>query len=257
MKIKLEIDGRSFHADLSLPIDISIPLSPRGPRAWYVDPMEINPVLNDRFTGSVSMGGDVNFRNVSFNPHGHGTHTESIGHIDRKVTSVNQVLKKYFYTALLISLEPEAYEGAPQAYREAGDLIVTKENLAMAIGNEMAEALVLRTLPNGPSKLSRVYSGTNPPYLEPEAMDLIREKGYSHILLDLPSVDREVDGGKLNAHHHFWEGGRNGDEEGTITEFIYVPDEINDGLYLLEIQTAPLENDATPSRPVLYKLSTD
>jgi hypothetical protein len=32
-----------------------------------------------------------------------------------------------------------------------------------------------------------------------------------------------------------------------------VPDDIVDGIYLLEIQMAPFENDASPSRPVLYK----
>jgi hypothetical protein len=43
--------------------------------------------------------------------------------------------------------------------------------------------------------------------------------------------------------------------EATITEFIYVPDAIEDGTYFLELQLAPFENDASPSRPVLYKVT--
>jgi hypothetical protein len=33
-----------------------------------------------------------------------------------------------------------------------------------------------------------------------------------------------------------------------------VPEEIEDGSYLLEMQMASFENDASPSRPVLYKI---
>jgi len=90
--------------DLSKPIDISIPLSPDGPRAWYVDKMRIEPVQNDAFTGSVKLGGSVNFNDIHFNPHGHGTHTESYGHISKDVVSINSVLNQFFFVAELISI---------------------------------------------------------------------------------------------------------------------------------------------------------
>ena len=45
-----------------------------------------------------------------------------------------------------------------------------------------------------------------------------------------------------------------GRDECTITELIYVPNEIKDGLYLLQIQIASLEIDASPSKPVLYEI---
>lgn len=255
MKIKIEIEDQSFEADLSKPIDISIPLHPEGARAWYVDKLKIEPVMNDRFTGSVAKGGDVNFRNIEFNPHGHGTHTESCGHIDREVTSVNQIFDRYFFAAKLITIEPEVYDGAALPFRQKGDRIVTKHQIADLAEGKYAEAVVLRTLPNSGEKKSTIYSGTNPPYLEPEALDYLREKGIKHLLLDLPSVDRESDGGKLAAHHRFWQGGREDDKQCTITEMVFIPDEIADGYYLLDLQTAPFENDATPSRPVLYALT--
>jgi hypothetical protein len=40
----------------------------------------------------------------------------------------------------------------------------------------------------------------------------------------------------------------------TITEFIYVPNKVKDGSYILNLQIAPFENDATPSKPVLYEI---
>ena len=254
MKTKIQLNGQEYRLDLSQPLDISIPLSPEGPRAWYVEPMTIEPVRNDLFIGSIAEGGNVNFRNVFFNPHGHGTHTESSGHIDEVVISVNSILKQHFFTALLVSIEPEIFGESEVIFRDKGDRIITKDQIEKAINDLNCEALVIRTLPNSADKKSMVYSGTNPPFLEPEALTLMRSKGIKHLLLDLPSVDREVDGGRLQAHHAFWKSGFEGDNTCTITEMIFVPDEIEDGTYLLNLQTAPFENDATPSRPVLFKL---
>jgi hypothetical protein len=40
----------------------------------------------------------------------------------------------------------------------------------------------------------------------------------------------------------------------TITELAFVPDDVKDGLYLLNLQVAPFDNDAAPSRPLLFRL---
>ena len=40
----------------------------------------------------------------------------------------------------------------------------------------------------------------------------------------------------------------------TITEMIYVDNSISDGSYFLNLQIASFENDASPSKPVLYSL---
>jgi kynurenine formamidase len=256
MKIKVELNDQSYEADLHKPLDISIPLSPAGPRAWYVDPLKIEPVRTERFTGSVAEGGDVNFRNISFNPHGHGTHTESVGHIDQAVTSVNQSLTQYFFSALLVTIEPLPFENTAKKYGEPGDKIIIKDQVEKVLGDHNCAAFVMRSLPNGKEKKSKNYAGTNPPFLEPEALTFLRNRKVKHLLLDLPSVDREEDSGELLAHHAFWMGDREDDKHCTITEMIYVSDEIEDGLYLLNLQTAPFENDATPSRPVLFKLNS-
>ena len=85
-------------------------------------------------------------------------------------------------------------------------------------------------------------------------MHKLVESGVKHLLVDLPSVDREVDGGRLEAHHAFWTVPDNPRHGCTITELIHVPDSAPDGLYLLNLQVAPMDNDAAISRPVLHPL---
>ena len=41
----------------------------------------------------------------------------------------------------------------------------------------------------------------------------------------------------------------------TITEMVFIPDEVEDGDYLLNLQIAPFFADAAPSRPILYKIN--
>jgi arylformamidase len=250
----VEYGGVKMVADLGLPLDISLPLhsGPDQVQAWYVGPLVIEPVRTEHFTGSVKEGGSVNFRNISFNPHGHGTHTECVGHIAPEVFSINKALANYHFVSRLISLRPEkAKKQAP--YMLPSDNVITAEQLHEACGEDVPEALVIRTLPNT-NKTSAVYSNTNPAYLTSEAATWLVKEGVKHLLLDLPSVDREDDGGELNAHHIFWNFPSNPRHDATITEMIFVADHIKDGLYLLNLAVAPFENDASPSRPVLYSL---
>ena len=41
-----------------------------------------------------------------------------------------------------------------------------------------------------------------------------------HLLIDMPSIDKENDEGKLEAHHAFWNYPNNAQLHKTITEFI-------------------------------------
>lgn len=255
----------NFQIDLSKPIDISIPLTntDENPIAWYIEKPVIEPVVFGDWIGKVSEGkSSTNFNNIFFNPHGHGTHTECLGHITNDFYSINQSLKQFFFFAKLITVEPE---------KIGDDLVITKERIheAIHISTEASgspnmtktDAIIIRTLPNQRDKKSRKYSNTNPPYLSEEAAIFIRESEIQHLLIDLPSVDKEHDEGKLLAHKAFWNvkdtHHLNIDArfEATITEMIFVPNEIEDGNYLLNLQIASFENDASPSKPVLYPIS--
>lgn len=232
-------------------IDCSIPLSntSANPRAWYVNAPVIEPVRTDQWTGSVAEGGSVNFRNIFFNPHGHGTHTECLGHITPEVYSVNDVKIRPFMKAQLISVTPQEVT-LPDGTK---DQIITASQLEGKLG-EGIEGLLIRTLPNDAEKCSHNYSDTNPAYFDTKIVSLLDEVGVKHLLVDLPSVDRESDDGALSFHHAFWQVPEQPRFDRTITELVFVDDAAEDGFYLLSIETAPFVNDATPSRPVIYRI---
>ena len=262
MLATVQHNNQAVTIDLSMPIDISISLTntDENPIAWYIEKPTIEPVVFGDWIGKVSEGkSSTNFNNIFFNPHGHGTHTECLGHITREFYSINQSLKQFFFMAELISVEPEV---------QGDDLVITLEHILVALDLTLKigapkEALIIRTLPNPETKKSLKYSNTNPPYLSENAARFICESGVKHLLIDLPSVDKEHDEGKLLAHKAFWNvtdvNDLNADArlDCTITEMIYVADEIKDGIYVLNVQIASFENDASPSKPVLYAVLND
>lgn len=247
MKATIKHKKEIYSVDLSAPLDISIPLTGdvSNVNAWYIEQPRIEAHREGDFVGKVTEGASTNFNDIWFNPHAHGTHTECVGHITEEFNSVNQNLKKYFFLAEVITIAPE---------KQKGDFVISKKQLQYAIRNSKAEAIVIRTMPNLREKLNKQYSNSNPPYILEEAARYLVELGIIHLLIDLPSVDKERDNGELLAHNAFWNTNGPIRKHATITEFIFVDNAIKDGSYLLNLQVAPFENDASPSRPVLYKI---
>jgi arylformamidase len=247
MQATISYKSKKLTIDLSKPIDISMTLSAskENVNAWYVGKPKIKPVKSGNWVGKVKKGSSVNFNNIKFNPHAHGTHTECVGHITKEFHSINKHLKQFFFLAEVITVAPEKYEG---------DFVISKKQLQFMLGNKKRDAIVIRTIPNTKEKLSRQYSNTNPPYLLEEAAIYLREKGVKHLLIDLPSIDKEKDEGTLLSHKAFWNTDSEARFDATITEFIFVPNSVRDGTYFLNLQIASFENDASPSKPILYKL---
>lgn len=250
MIVKLTHQNIEYSADLSKPLDLSIPLSSDkiGVNCFYAAPFEALPVVMGSFVCSTKEGGVVNFKNVKINPHGNGTHTECVGHISKEDISINETLKSFHFISELISVYPTK--------NTEGDRIISLEIIKLAFENKHnCDALIIRTLPNHISKKEFNYSGTNPAYITADAISfLVNECKIQHLLIDLPSVDKEQDEGKLAAHKAFWLYPETLDLNKTITELVYVDDNIKDGLYLLNLQIAPFGIDASPSKPILYKL---
>ena len=245
--------SENTYVDTAKGYDISLPLSPnKGATAWYCDPVKIWPVTGDGFIGKVSEGGSTNFNNIELNPHGNGTHTENVGHISTEFYSINDSLKEFHFKANLITIQPKSVFNAEW---NENDLIIDKEAIALALENEEPNpALIIRTLPNDLDKINKNYSHSNPPYITENAIEFINSIGVKHLLIDLPSVDRENDNGKLKAHRKFWNYPQDPILDKTITELVYVNNLIKDGTYLLQFQIISLENDASPSKPILYDI---
>jgi kynurenine formamidase len=247
MIIEFEHFNKKYTADLDKPLDISLPLfsGEHNPNAFHIANPKFEPIKVGSFVGSVQEGGACNCENLFLNAHGNGTHTECVGHISKERITINQTLKQFYAIAQVISVSPTTIEN--------GDYMVMLNSIEN-IFNKEAEAIIIRTLPNNVSKKTGQYSGNNPTYLEPALGTFLANNNIKHLLVDLPSVDREEDGGALATHHAFWQYPNNTRLNATITELIFVDDAITDGFYLLNLQIASFESDASPSKPVLYQL---
>lgn len=269
MKLHFTVRGHEYHVQVNNYHDLSIPLRFNGeqPNMYDVEHAASQAYQKDGFVGDTRRGGGCNFEQISMIPHCNGTHTECIGHLTHKRYSIQEKLVDSFIPATLISVAPVKAVDHAESYipeKNSKDVYITRQQLEKALesGEEgFQKALLIRTLPNDQSKKKRRYSSENPAFFSMEAMSYLSEIGVDHLLVDLPSVDRSSDEGKLSAHHIFWNMEFESHEKGaaakvhkTITELIYVPDEIKDGNYLLNLQIAPFVSDASPSRPLIYPL---
>ena len=251
-------------------LDISIPLQFNGaqPNSYGVPFAKSEAFEGGGFVGDVRRGGSCNFEVYSFTPHCNGTHTECVGHITEKRIAVHERLQTAFIPATVCTVQPQKATETADTYVpdfNPEDWVIdclTLENALMNYNSDFSEGLIIRTLPNSPDKKSRDYTKHDAPFFSIEAMQKIRKMGVKHLLIDTPSIDRLLDDGKLSAHHLYFEipaGEKNEIKpiDYTITEFIYVPETIADGIYLLNLQIAPFMSDASPSRPLLFALSID
>lgn len=167
MKATLIVDHQTVVIDLNQPIDLSIPVrsGEENPQAWYIDAPKISPVVEGKWIAKVSEGATVNFNNIYYNPHAHGTHTECVGHITNDFYSINDCLKTFFFTAEVITIAPTSRED---------DAIITRDQVAAALAGKHPEAVIIRTLPNSREKRTRNWSHSNWPYLLEEAAHFFR-----------------------------------------------------------------------------------
>jgi arylformamidase len=278
MIISVEIGNRHYRIKTGEPLDISIPLNFNGaqPNAYGVEPAKSKPCEAGALVGDTRRGGSCNFEQITLIPHCNGTHTECVGHLTHERISVRDCLRDAFIPAALISVEPENADQTGDSYAVGShetDKLITQKALETALYRlpennskfdsslDLPPGLIVRTLPNSESKLTQTYLEEIPPFFTTEAMAFLIAKNVKHLLVDLPSIDRIFDEGKLSNHRIFWGVGqgsfeidKNSRMNSTVTELVFIPDTIEDGKYLLNLQIAPFAADASPSRPVLFKL---
>lgn len=229
--------------------DLSIPVEFGRPRAWYLDGPRREPVRLGDWVGDVAQGGSVNFFDVHFNPHAHGTHTESVGHVVHETVNAVQLGIAPWMRARVVRIPVHT-------------MLTLDELRASSAAAWDFDALVLAT--QAGNLAERDWRQTNPPAIEPEALAWLANHGLRHLLVDLPSVDPEEDGGALAAHRAFWGlppgAQRLADArwpEASLTELIQVPSDCPEGLYMLNLSLAPMHGDAVPSRPILFPAEQD
>lgn len=248
MKFSFRFQGLDYSFSLNEAISIALPLKngEDNINAWGLDNPEFKPYRAGDFIGSTQLGGSVNCFTLTVSPHGNGTHTECVGHISKEIYTINKCLEEYILPCNLISVYPKQLKN--------GDWVIGSESLDILDELPYCPGLIIRSLPNDDSKLLNNYSGKNPIYFSKESMERIVGVGVRHLITDLPSVDKEHDGGVLEAHHIYWNYPAETRVNATITELAYIPNGIKDGLYLLNLLIMPVESDASPSKPILYPL---
>jgi arylformamidase len=269
MIFSVEINNQIHRIDMIEPLDIAIPLDFSGaqPNAYGVEKAVSKPCEAGALVGDTRRGGSCNFEQITLIPHCNGTHTESVGHITNERISVHECLRDAFVPATLVSVEPENAGKTNETYSirlNENDRLITRKSLEKALKNadeNFLRGLIVRTMPNDADKLTQTYLKRIPPFFSTEAMEFITAKNVNHLLVDTPSIDRIFDEGKLGNHRVFWNIEKGSYElnqasfpNKTITEMIYASDEIADGAYLLNLQIAPFAADASPSRPILFRV---
>lgn len=268
MKILIEISGKQWRADLSKPIDISIPVVFDGlqPNTYDVPKATSRAYEKDGWIGDTRRGGSCNFETLTMTPHCNGTHTECVGHLTDDRIAIRSVLREALFPASLVTVEPDMGTDTAERYvpaKAGSDRLITRRRLEHALHGQdpkFSKGLILRTLPNDDSKTSRRYTDNPAPYFSIDAIEWIVARGVEHLIVDVPSVDRAHDEGKLTVHHTFWNVPQGTHEASgsakTVTEMVYVPDSVPDGVYLATIQIPDFVSDAAPSRVWLYRIES-
>lgn len=268
MKARIGPAGAELTVDLSRPLSLAIELDfSTQPRHFGAPAAHSSPWVACGFAGSVARGASCNCSILTLIPHCNGTHTESVGHLTMEPFDAYRVVPPDLLPAVLLTVEPVDARRAGESTDPtpgAADVLITRDALRKRWPESLPfkpRALVIRTLPNGPDKKQRDYTNLTPAYLSREAARWMVEQGIDHLVVDLPSIDRAHDEGKLTAHRLFF-GLPPGSHalqaavrsQSTVTELAFIPNTIADGAYLLAIQAPAIGGDAVPSKPLLYAL---
>jgi kynurenine formamidase len=268
--LSFEFEGRKYRIGTQLhDLSIAIRFGEAQVECFGAPGAHESPLRLGGFVADVREGGSCNCSTLTFTPHCNGTHTESVGHITHQRLNVRELCSDALVPALVMTVSPVLASNVASDDREPitqpDDLIITPDALHSRLHAlqtlRVPPALVIRTLPNDESKRTRRYSQVPAPYFTANAMRWIVERGVDHLVVDLPSLDRAQDEGRLAAHRVFWNvpakatsTNANTRVHATVTELAYIGHDVRDGLYLLNLQLAPIDGDAAPSRPVLLAL---
>lgn len=269
--VTLGLKNYEVNTDFPLSIAIAQSFSEQQPNHFNAPPAQKQPMKIGDFIGDTEQGGSCNVSELKLNPHCNGTHTESIAHIcdlsNERSLLIGDITLPPLIPCTLISVAPSRGVECSESYvpdfnHEDWVITATQLQLALAqVDNAQLQSLVIRTLPNESSKQWQKYhQDQQPAFFTIDAIRYLNERGVEHIIVDLPSLDRLNDDGKMSAHHTFWQVMEEQSQPTihsliykTITELAFINNDINDGFYFLNLQLTALLTDATPSKPVLYQ----
>ena len=273
MQVRFNHKATEYVADLEQAVSIAMSLDFAGPQLNHfgVPPATAKPLNLDGFVGDTRQGGSCNVTEWSLVPHCNGTHTETVGHLAHSAKSLPcpaEAIGAKFLRATLVTIDPVLGKTTQEKYQPDladDDYVITSGLLndewilaSSKLAGFEPEAVVIRTLSadDAPTKQATAF-------FTHESIAWLNASGIEHLLVDLPSIDRANDDGRLSNHRLYWGLPATGHElanrenvsQKTITEMIRVPKQLADGNYLLNLQVPEIRSDAVPSRPLLIPIS--
>ena len=266
MIVKVEHNGKEYIINTSKFKDLSIPYDFNGPQPNFfnVEPGKVKPFKSGPTSYSISDGAGCNVTEISMNIHCTGTHTECVGHLLEKESSISECIKELFLPTVLITVTPIFFSQCPDDYHVSinNDEKVISKNLVEECYDKYESnqplSMIIRTLPNPMEKQFYSFSEKRPPFFTNDALKFLSNK-IEHLVVDIPSIDRMEDNGLLGNHRIFWsdngnlKGAINSNSKKTITELAYIPNDVEDGFYFMNIQLPHFKIDAAPSRPIILQ----
>ena len=249
MIAQIEYNGALLSINLDNGIDLSIrnDFSGNSPIFYKSEHPSLKTYSYGNFIGDLKKGGSCNVNQVNLNIHCTGTHTESIAHIFDSDETISDVCPIGLVPAFLVTTDLQEKSQTDESYHcdFSDELLITERSLRKKSINS-CDALIVRSLPNDSSKKNKNYDVNPAPFFTNDAIDYINKLNVKHLLVDIPSIDKADDGGELGNHKRFFKQGK------TISELLYIPNNLRDGFGFLSIQIPNWALDAAPSRPIFY-----
>jgi kynurenine formamidase len=260
--INLEHNGKNYKIDTTIYRDLSIPYDFNGsqPNFFNVEKGKVKPYESNL----ISKNRGCNVPEISMNIHCTGTHTECVGHLLKEPSSVSKCMMELYLPTVLITIKPINFVKCSDTYHVDVDddekvisIDLIKEQYEKHIENRPL-SIIIRTLPNPEEKQFYSFPEKYPPFFTNDALKFLSNT-VEHLVVDIPSIDRMEDDGILGNHRIFWSNNGNPTDsvqtnsKKTITELAYVPNDVQDGFYFMNIQMPNFKLDAAPSRPIIMK----
>ena len=269
MNMQITLANRRFQVRTDHGVDISQRQSfdESQPRFFGAPAANSEALQSDEFCGDTAAGGSCNVSRITTVVHCNGTHCESARHVSHNAPTIAETLSAALVPALVLTPTQKRADRQTDNLSvtpRPTDLVWTRTALEDAVADVKLEAGLIASLQavilRSGSVSGQDYDQQSYPFLTLDAARWLRQHQIAHVLTDTPSLDRADDEGQLSAHRIFFGLPLTGTQvpeylpPRTITEMLHIPEKILDGLYLLNHNVAPWQQDAAPARPVLFPL---
>ena len=215
------------------------------PNAFDLTKFSQTAFQNQFFTGDTGKGGSCNVNILNFTPH-NLTHIETPMHLKKEGIGLDEIPRSNLMgVSYLVDLSNISFK----------DNCVKKEHIEQLDLLKDIKILIVKTKY---SELDQYFdfSNTNPIHFDPKFMEWLTENfpNIKLLITDLPSIDKENDGGKLLGHKNYFNFNEHerGDKK-AIVELAYCKG-VESGIYYTILTPSKIDTDAILTDIFLFDL---